>query len=79
MAKFKFKLNSAGVRALLKSEEMQSSLAAEASRIRGRLGAGYRQDAFIGKNRANAMVWAESPAAKRENLKQNTLLKAVRG
>lgn len=79
MSKTKFKLNRSGVRALLQSEEMQSVLSARASAIRNRCGNGYNQDVMVGKNRANAMVWAESPEARRENSKENTILKAVRG
>lgn len=76
--KFKFVLNKSGVRELLKSNEMQSILTEKASDIRMRCGDGYKQDIHIGKNRANAMVWAASYKAKRENYKNNTILKAVR-
>jgi len=79
MSKFKFVLNRAGVRQLMQSEEMQNILKEYATGIRNRCGEGYEQDIYIGKNRANAMVWADSIKAKRENLKHNTILKAVRG
>lgn len=75
----KFKLNRAGVRELMKSKEMQSILKEEAAAIKGRCGDGFDQDLHVGKNRANAMVWAESPKAKAENSENNTILKAVRG
>ena len=78
MSKMKFKLNRAGVRALLQSDEMQAVLDEEASKIRNRAGVGYQQDTYVGKNRANAMVWADTYQAKRDNMKNNTLLKAVR-
>lgn len=74
----KFKLNRSGVRALLQSDEMQAVLKEKASEISRRAGAGYEQDIHVGKNRANAMIWPESHAAKRDNMKNNTLLKAVR-
>ncbi len=73
-----FKLNKAGVRELMKSKEMQEVLNEQASAIKGRCGDGYEQDAHVGKNRANAMVWADSASAKRDNSKNNTILKAVR-
>ncbi len=38
----------------------------------------YGQDMHVGKNRANAMVFAETYQAKRDNMKNNTILKAVR-
>ena len=78
MNKMKFKLNSSGVRALLQSNEMQAVLDKQATAIRNRAGVGYQQDTYVGKNRANAMVWADTHQAKRDNMKNNTLLKAVR-
>lgn len=78
MAKMKFKLNSDGVRELLKSQEMQSVLNEKATGIKNRCGEGYTQDVYVGKNRANVMVKAETYQAKRDNLKNNTILKAVR-
>ena len=78
MANMKFKLNSGGVRELLKSQEMQSVLNEKATGIKNRCGEGYTQDVYVGKNRANAMVKAETYQAKRDNLTNNTILKAVR-
>lgn len=77
-SKFEFKLNRTGVKELLQSEAMQSILSAKASGIRNRCGDGYSHDVQVGKNRAIAMVKAETPQAKKENLENNTLLKAVR-
>lgn len=76
--KFKFVRNSAGFIALLKSEAMQEILIKHASAAKSRAGDGYEQDIYVGKTRANAMVWPESFKAKRDNKKNNTLLKAVR-
>lgn len=78
MAKSKFKLNYSGVGQLMKSAEMQSVLTEKASAIKNRCGDGYGQDVYVGKSRANAMVFADSSAAKRDNMKNNTILKAVR-
>lgn len=77
MSKFKFELNRAGVAELMKSSAVQEVLKEKASAIRNRCGDGYEQDSYVGKNRANAMVTASSIKAKRDNLKNNTLLKAV--
>ncbi|MGV3011529.1 hypothetical protein [Streptococcus thoraltensis] len=77
MNDIKFKLNSNGVKNLLKSSEMQSVLKEKASTIRNRCGDGYKQDVYVGRNRANAMVSASSYKAKKDNLKNNTILKAV--
>lgn len=74
-----FKLNRKGVRELMQSQEMQAVLQEKASQITARCGDGYEHDVMVGKNRANAMVRASTYAAKRDNMDNNTLLKAVRG
>lgn len=43
------------------------------------LGDGYEITTHTGRNRVNAMISAESYAAKKENLNDNTILKAVFG
>ena len=78
MSKFKFELNGAGVRALMQSEEMQSILKDKADGALNSLGEGYKSDTYVGKTRANAMVYADTYQAKRDNLKNNSILKAVR-
>ncbi len=78
MSKMTFKLNQTGVGQLLKSSGMQKVLVERASGIRKRAGNGYEQDVYVGKTRANAMVKAASFEAKKDNMKNNTLLKAVR-
>lgn len=78
MSKFKFELNKAGVRELLQSDEMQAVLNEKASNAVNRLGEGYEKDSYVGKNRANAMVYAETYQAKKDNLRNNSILKAVR-
>ena len=74
----KFELNRKGVSELMKSDGMQEVLNNHASAIRKRCGDGYEQDIFVGKNRANAMVSAGTAKAKKDNLNNNTLLKAVK-
>ena len=76
--KTKFVLNRSGVRELLQSKEMQTVLNERASQAVQRLGAGYASDSYVGKNRANAMVYADSFLAKRDNVKNNSILKAVK-
>ena len=75
---FKFELNGGGVRELLQSEQMQGILTEKATAIRNRWGDGYAQDIHVGKNRANAMVYADSFKAKIDNSKNNTILKAIK-
>lgn len=78
MSKLKFKLNRAGVRELMQSNEMQAILNDKANEAINRLGTGYAMDTRVGKNRANAMVYAETYQAKKDNLENNSILKAVR-
>jgi hypothetical protein len=78
MSKFKFVLNRSAVRELMKSGEMQSILKDKADSALNSLGEGYKSDIHVGKNRANAMVYADTYKAKRDNLKNNSILKAVR-
>lgn len=79
MAKAKVVLNKNGVRELLQSDEMKAICEEHANRIVGRLGDGYTVSSMTGKTRVNASVYAESSAAKRENMENNTILKALRG
>ena len=78
MSKLEFELNRAGVAALMKSGSMQKILERHATRIKNKSGEGYEQDLYVGKNRANARVWASSEKAMSDNYKSNTLLKSVR-
>lgn len=73
----KFELNRAGVRDLLRSEEVQSMLVAEAEARTASLGDGYAVDTMIGKNRINVRITAESREAQAENLRDNTLLQVI--
>lgn len=69
-----------GLEAVLKSEEMQKALTKTAEQIRDRAGEGYAVGAAEDKvltTRAIATVYAESTEAKRDNLENNTLLKAA--
>ncbi len=78
MSKLRFALNRQGVRELMRSEEMKAILSDEAKRVRETCGDGFEQDLYVGRNRANAMVKAVSRSAKKRNLNENTLLKAVK-
>lgn len=72
-------LNSAGIRELLKSSEMESFCRQQAEGVANRAGDGYVVDTHVGKTRVNAMVSAETRKAYYSNLKHNTLLKALGG
>lgn len=76
MSKIKFELNRAGVRELMKSQEMGDVLKEYAARIASNAGEGY--EVYQGKNRANVSVKTATDAAAADNLENNTLEKAVR-
>lgn len=77
-AMIKFELNRKGVGELLKSKEMQDVLTGYATGIKNRCGEGYEQDIHVGRNRANAMVKTTTYQARADNLRNNTILKAVK-
>lgn len=79
MSKFKFVLNRGGVAHLLKSPEMQEVLEKYASGVKNRAGEGYAFDMKQGKKRAYVNIYPVTQKAKKDNKKNNTLLKAVRG
>lgn len=78
MAKVRIELNREGVRDILSSKEMMSICEAHANNALGKLGAGYTVTTRKGKNRVNAEIAAESYEAKRDNMENNTILKALR-
>lgn len=75
--KFKFELNRDGVRDLLRGKAMQEHLGNKARTAAASCGAGYESSTYVGKNRANASISAESHKAKKDNLKNNTILKSL--
>ena len=79
MAKVEIKLNTSGVREMLQSKEMKSICEEHANNAIRKLGPGYTVTSMTGKTRVNASVYAESYEARRENMKSNTILKALRG
>ncbi len=78
MANLRVELNSAVVRERLKSDEAMAICSEQAQMIMDRCPDGYKMDTYTGVNRVNAMVWADTYQAKKDNLDNNTLLKAVK-
>lgn len=78
MSKFKFELNDKGVKNLLKSKEMKNVLKEENQKVLNTLGEGYSSEVNSGEKRAYTYIRAESAKARRDNLKNNTLLKAIK-
>ena len=79
MSDLKIELNRKGVSEVMKSKEMEALMLKHAQNIQSRLREGYEVTTHIGKSRANAMVAAETPAARRDAYKNNSLLKATGG
>ena len=71
----RFELNTTTVGEILKG--MGSICASYAQGIAKNAGDGYVVTTYIGKTRANASVYPATEKAYRDNLKNNTLLKAV--
>lgn len=78
MAKLKVVLNRAGVRELMQSPEMQAILKEHADATAAALGEGYEVTTRVGKNRANAEVAAVTYQTRKDQLENNTILKALR-
>lgn len=79
MSKVNFKLNRAGVRQLLQSQEAMNVVTPYAYAIRSRCGEGYEVTYMVGKTRVNASVAPMTAEARRDNYENNTLLKARGG
>lgn len=77
MSKGKFVLDRAGVREMLKSAELQAECMKYAGEIAGRAGSGYEAQQRNYPERTGAAVKAVTGEAIRDNLKNNTLLKAA--
>lgn len=77
MSDIKIELNSDGVKALLKSDEMMDVCEQYANKALNKLGNGYEKSTHIGKKRVNVSVVATTKEAIKENQKNNTVLKAV--
>lgn len=79
MARVEIVLNREGIKSLLKSEEMMSVCKEYAEQIRQKCGDGYEVSPYVGKNRVNVSVSAETLEARKDNSENNTLLKAMGG
>ena len=77
MSKVRIELNSAGVRELLRSQPIADVLAEHAAAIAGRCGEGYAHDTHMTPGRVVASVYTETPEAMADNLRENTLLRAM--
>lgn len=77
MSKVKVKLNGAGVRELLLSDEIKRFIEDTGRNISNRAGAGYGIDTHKTATRHITNVFAEDATARKDNLQNNTLLRAL--
>lgn len=75
----KIVLDKEGVRELLRSEEAKALCKEYADNALAQLGAGHEVTTWTGPNRVNASVRATTYLTRKENLENNTILKAVTG
>lgn len=77
MSKVRVKIDKAGVGELLRSEEVVAMLRGVAESRAAKLPAGYGVNVYIGRNRANAEIRAETNEAWRDNVENNTLVRVI--
>ena len=79
MSNYRIELNYAGVGELLKSQEIADTVKEVAEQVAARAGDGYATDVYQAGTRVIASVYTETEEAMKDNLENNTLLKAVSG
>ena len=77
MADPKVKLNKAGMRDLLRSDEMRRDLDRRAAAIAATAGDGMAHATTVGRNRALAMVWTATFEAMRAEAVDRKLTRAI--
>lgn len=75
--KFRIEINSAGIQALLKSDEVQALLQAKAERIAAAAGEGFEASSRLGATRARASVITATRAARKAEAVDRALTKAI--
>lgn len=78
MAKVKVVLKRTGVKELLRSDEMMAVCKEYADNAMGKLGDGYEVTTHVGPSRVNASIGTSNYDAMRENMENNSILKALR-
>ncbi len=77
MSNIKVELNHGQIRRFLHSREVAELVKSYADKAADRLGVGYKSDEKLMSTRAIASVYTDTPEARRENLQNNSILKAV--
>lgn len=76
MSKVKIELNSRAIRDLLKSNEVRDCIKEKADEISALCGDGYESDIYYTSSRVVSSVYTATSEAYKDNLDNNTLLKA---
>lgn len=77
MSNYQFELNRDGVKQIMQSAEMEAVLDKTAQHIASSAEGAYKVDTMTGRTRANAEVLCADAKTYYNNLKNNTLLKAM--
>ena len=77
MAKVEIELNSEGIEALLSGAEVRSLVQSEAEKIASGAGSGYATDVRKVGDRIRGEAYTATKEAMKDNLENNTLLKAA--
>ena len=75
-SQIRFKLNRAGVRALLRGPAVQADLRRRGNAIASAAGPGHRVDSEVGRNRARVEVVTETFEAMRKEARDRNLTRA---
>ena len=77
MSNIRVELEHDNIQAFLRSADVMALVSGYAKEAAAQLGEGYAADESLQPTRAVASVYADTVKAKRENLKNNSILKAV--
>lgn len=77
MGNVKYEMDYAGIGQLLKCSELCDGMQAIGNNVASRAGVGFIADTSVGKKRAHTFVRPDTAEAYYDNLKNNTLLKAL--
>ena len=77
MSKVKIELNLEGINEMMKSGPIQGAVLEAGQAVAAAAGEGYAAEVHQANWVAISNVYAETPEAKRDNLRNNTLLKAL--
>lgn len=77
MSKTEIVLNTSEIGRMLKGSEVEAMMASYAGRVSAQAGSGYSSRTHNTGQRIAANIYADTPEARDDNLKNNTLLKAI--